>query len=484
MIDTRVRNIGTGCWNEQPYKTWVSKSDVTEYLRCPYRVYLSYKEGIPYRDFKEPALIEARLNPGIEFEAEYVAKLPIEQEADIETVADREVILRSSELILNHNLGIRGILDLIATEKGKLIPIEVKSHKSITDSDRLELAFYWRLLEPLRAGRPRRKGYVWLNNGEKIEVRLTKIDFDRLASIISEIRLIRERGTKPALVKECDLCRFKEEHLQQVVRDGGLTLILDIGAGREPKLRQLGIEDVPALADANIQKLWQQWREIDPYVPSLIRLGRMKSHAQAWLEGVPKIIGNAELPNAKHFIFLDLEYGTCIFLVGALVLEKAEKTTIHLEFAQSISDERDILMSLCDLLRAYPHAPVLTWNGNAADLPQLKSAWFRQKLPKRTLDDLIARHFDLYQAAYNSIRLPIYGLGLKVVAEYFGFERKHRDLSGIMMPFMYQQYLVTKNETAKSKIRQTIMEYNQDDLEALALVYARLREMGLIEERG
>lgn len=177
MLDTAVRDIGEGPWDEGPYKTWVSKSDVTEFLRCPHRVYLSYEKGIPYIDFKDPMLIASLLQAGIDFEEKSVANIPVEPDADIESVEDQDVLIRNPELIRNHKLGIQGILDLVATEKGKLIPVEIKSHKSVTDSDRLELAFYWRLLEPIRVGKPRRKGYVLLNTGELCDVKLIKDDF-------------------------------------------------------------------------------------------------------------------------------------------------------------------------------------------------------------------------------------------------------------------------------------------------------------------
>ena len=222
VTDLGVRHIGGGSWQAGPYNTWVSKSDVIQYVRCPYKVYLSQIEGIPYSNFMIPAARAALLDPGVGFEQEVIPTVPIEEGADLDIARAAEVLLRPQELIRNHDLGIQGIPDLIATENGALIPIEIKSHKRVLRSDRLELAFYWRLLEPLRIGKPDPKGYILLKTGEFNEVELKIRDFNKLEQTIADIRRIRVEGTELAIVPECKLCKFKEEHAEAVRVKGAL----------------------------------------------------------------------------------------------------------------------------------------------------------------------------------------------------------------------------------------------------------------------
>src|SRR5262249_23194176 len=51
-------------------------------------------------------------------------------------------------ILKNSTLKIYGQPDAIDTAQGALFPVEIKSHKDVQRSDELELAFYWRLLEP------------------------------------------------------------------------------------------------------------------------------------------------------------------------------------------------------------------------------------------------------------------------------------------------------------------------------------------------
>ena len=65
--DLVVRDIGGGLWQAGTYNTWVSKSDVIQYVRCPYKVYLSQIEGIPYSNFMTPTARAALLDPGVSY---------------------------------------------------------------------------------------------------------------------------------------------------------------------------------------------------------------------------------------------------------------------------------------------------------------------------------------------------------------------------------------------------------------------------------
>ena len=126
-----VRDIGGGSWQASPYNTWVTKSDIIQYLKCPYKVYLSHERGIPYSEFMTSSARAALLEPGTQFEERVVETIPIEEAADLVSARVEEVLIRPLELIRNHDLGLEGIPDLVATENGALIPIEIKSHKRI-----------------------------------------------------------------------------------------------------------------------------------------------------------------------------------------------------------------------------------------------------------------------------------------------------------------------------------------------------------------
>ena len=367
---------------------------------------------------------------------------------------------------------------LIAVENGRLIPVEIKSHRQVEDSDRLELAFYWRLLEPIQKDRRKfRKGYVWLNTGKVEEVPLDKFLFERLDNLIIRVRETKVEGAQPQKVPECDYCVFKEEHLKIIRGSEDLSLIYDIGLPRRERLHELGVINISGLAALDLTDLHQEWRKIDRYAPSIGQLQKMQAHANAWLEDVFQIVGNEPIPDNRQAIVLDLEYETWsrrqIFVVGALIVEEGKETTLYQEFAENIDDERRILSAFAELLSRLEGYKVVTWNGTAADLIEIESAWQRLGLPQNALDKFREKHVDLLYVTRSNFRFPTTSFGLKEIAAYFRYIRTHPELGSFEIPWKYSQYLSNRDVTLK----QEILEHNADDLRALLLVWNQLREL-------
>ena len=143
------------------------------------------------------------------------------------------------------------------------------------------------------------------------------------------------------------------------------------------------------------------------------------------------------------------------------------------DFAEDAHDEIRVLESIIRVLMEYPTHPIVTWSGLSADFPQLQKAWDRHNLSELALDDLRARHVDLFQRVVRSIRLPIPDLGLKPVSDYFNFKRKTDGVgSGLDALMMYMSYLSSKDQELKANL----ISYNEDDLEGTLFIWKRLWE--------
>ncbi len=217
-------DIGKNRWQG----IWVSKSDLVEFLRCKYRVYLAYIRGIPIGELKDNEAVRAIIERGRQFESSVISQMPFEEVEEgerVESLLSEEIILRTPQLIRNHELGLQGIPDLISVAKGKLYPIEIKLHKEVRWSDELELAFYWELLEPLRKRKlkPKPKGYILLNTGEIAEVSLTNYHFQSLSALVEQVREVKTSGAEPAISSECKLCTLRDECHRLVFDRGGLS---------------------------------------------------------------------------------------------------------------------------------------------------------------------------------------------------------------------------------------------------------------------
>lgn len=469
-----IKNLGRTRWKG----TWVSKSDVVEFLRCPYRIFIAHSQNIHMAQLKRPELIKSLLQKGSKFEESIINQMPFQEVENIESVLDEEVILSAPLLIQNNKRGIRGIVDLIDVERGRLYPIEIKNHRDLQDSDRLELAFYWRLLEPLRKGKPKPKGYVLLNTGEITEVLLTKGDFEELDSIVVKIRLVKEYGTVPAICGECKFCLLKDECEVLVIERGGLTLVSGIGHIRQRQLESLGVRDLSILAAYDTEALHLAWYQNCSYAPGLQQVRVMQIHAQSWVRRAPICFNDEPFPIGRGFAILDLEYETSqfIYLVGLIIVNGKDRK-YHQFFAEHPKQEKQVLVELVQILNENPKLTLVTWFGTSADMPQLRQAWRRQKLSLHKLDNIGKGHVDLGTYLKRNFRLPTKSFQLDDIERYFGYSRQDRDINGLLALTLYNEHLTLKNKRMKQEIRTRLLNYNREDLEATRLILDQSRSL-------
>ncbi len=81
-VRLRTKSIGIGRWRD----IWVSKSDVVEFLRCPFRVFVAYSKNIPMDELKKPEMIMALLEMGSRFENSVISRIQFKEAESIESV--------------------------------------------------------------------------------------------------------------------------------------------------------------------------------------------------------------------------------------------------------------------------------------------------------------------------------------------------------------------------------------------------------------
>jgi len=81
------------------------------------------------------------------------------------------------------------------------------------------------------------------------------------------------------------------------------------------------------------------------------------------------------------FIALDLEYGPepLIWLIGVCLVGPSSARYLAL-WADTAEEEERNLRRLTEIIAENAVLPVVTWNGNGADMPQLRNAAKRLKL--------------------------------------------------------------------------------------------------------
>lgn len=467
--------IGSRPWQPDRKGPWVSKTDVLQFLQCPYRVFLHHQNGTPYEEFLGPELRQQLFEPGIAWEETVLAQQKALEIDSLDQARQMEGSLILPPLIRNHDLGLVGRPDLLYIEKGMPVPVEIKRrHQLEPERDRLELAFYWLLLglESERSVGGRRWGYMWLGTGERTRLWLRRDDLQRVKELVRSVREVVRQQPSLSYQQACVTCKLRQQHLPIIWAQKGVSMIWGVGPIRSSQLRELGVHTVSDLAAADSMALHQRWRRLAKYAPGLEELKRMQAHARALLTGEVQRVGDA-LPPPKEALLLDLEYDSqrpqSVFVAGLLLVQEGGEAGLHQGFAETEAEEEKVLASLARWLERYPNYPVVTWNGSAADLPTLASACSRWGLT-RIMKNLQERHQDLYLQTLRSIRLPVLSYGLKEVAAWLGEGRPQDDVSAWEIPDLWRQYLRKKDPDLKRRI----LEHNAADLRSLLTVWHSL----------
>jgi predicted RecB family nuclease len=466
---------------------WVSKTDLTRYLRCPYAFYLLDRGLVAFEDTVNEQ--QARLiQEGVAFQAEVEAAVPITSEfTELPGLATQESIrLFGVPVFENVALEIYGKPDAVDTAEGALFPVEIKSHKDIRCSDELELAFYWMLLEPYRTKTTSPRGYLLLRrNGvdEQVDVEIRPHRFDQVRQLLQDIREARRCGVQPRIC-ECTVCSgVMRDVILRITHDNkDLTLIWGVGRATENRLQEMGIKNYDDLLAEDSSRIVEALRDRGRYV-SPVQVDQWKQHARSYRTSRPVVFGEP-LTLDGPFLALDLEYepGQVIYLVGVCLLGSGGREYIAL-WADTPAQEKSNLRRLSEIVAANPLLPVVTWYGNGADIPQLRNAAQRLELGQ-ALDMVESRHLDLYQHARNAVRLPIPQLKLGHVARYFAIPKISRIREGLEALSVYQEYRRSQDEDKRIALKTDLLEYNRDDLEALVGVAGRLAALRSTEGKA
>ena len=462
-------------------QTWVTKTDVTRYLRCPYAWYLQDKGEISFEDTVNEFQLQL-VHAGMQFhvEVEEEAELIELPEDGLPGLFDEELTVLGTPDFENEELFIRGRPDGIETARGALLPIEIKSHKDVQRIDELELAFYWLLLEPhrTRAVRKPRGSLLLRRDGEqeRVEVAITTERLKQVRKLILDVRRARAKGVRPR-VCGCAVCsRVRKDEVARVTeRNKDLTLLFGIGSTYAPILERAGIKSWEILLARDSAEVVDRLRRRKQFV-SVAEVDRWKHHAESWRRRKPIFFGDQPCVE-EPFIALDLEYGLSgpVWLVGACLADGDESEYLQ-EWADSRAEEELALLELDRAVAANPQLPIVTWAGTGADLPRLRGATIGLDLPHLRVG-LRERHVDLYEWARRSVRLPRAGLDLKTVATYLGVPRLSPIRDGMEAEMLYGRYLAATSEQKRAELRTALCNYNRDDLDALIGTARRLREL-------
>ena len=465
---------------------WVTKTDVTDYLRCPYAYSLLWRDEISRDDMFDDRVAEM-LAAGDRFHLEVDEQLVADGAAVLAASTSQQAEALATELtvqrppmLYNHDRHLHGRPDAIHPRAGVWWPVETKSHGRPRPSDRIELAFYWLLLEPANTDIDAAPHGILnlLRDGEMVSVEIVLSPGDLAAAerLIDEVRAARHSPVPPRPCG-CPVCTGpRREEVDRYVREHrSVGLLHGVGPKLEKAFASCGITDYDQLLDYNVEELVTMLRNAGARRASYDAVEGWQWHAHAYNTARPTIyFSNPDV--VPPYIALDLEYDSnhdCrIWLASLCVVNSAAEQQLHQVWADPApAAEAELLAELVELLEHYPDLPVVTWGGTWADIPTLNKAAARHGIdPLRG-----RRHEDLGLWARDNLRIPSDSLSIKAVAAAFGLTRQSELSSGLEALSLYWAY-ATAQAPEQQELKAALLRYGADDVLTLVELAATLRD--------
>jgi predicted RecB family nuclease len=392
-----------------------------------------------------------------------------------------------------------GMPDLLEQQNGMWIAGDVKSGSAFAPDGRrprleyaVQVAHYAELLASLKAGTDGR-AFVIGRDRSAVSYDL-RAPYDRsgrtIASITAELtekaRAIRDRisTTKGALSSTCKLCHWHTLCERDLTQADDLTLVAGVGRSVRDSLSEVA-DSVAGLAELDISDVSSRGGKTTVRGIGVERLTRFRDRARLLRTpgAMPYALQELSLSRGHREIHFDVEtdptQDTLVYLHGFLIREpKGEGFTeqYHHIFAESCAEEGDAFAEAMRFLSEDPKGHIYYYS-------KYERSSFRtlaDRHPKVCSREDVDRLFDrsratdlLFDVIMPHTEWPTANLSIKTLARRLGFDWRDTDASGAASIAWFNEYARTRDPTIKRRI----LDYNEDDVRASAVVLDGLRAL-------
>lgn len=342
-------------------------------------------------------------------------------------------------------------------------PVDIKGHKEVEVSDRLQLQGYSLLLENVLGYRPER-GAIWLNTGKIEDVDLVRT-WDEFTDILEAMRRVtrKEEATHGLRCGECKTCAWLDVCSGQWKTEDDVCLVYGATKGVAQKLRKTGFPTWKAVASVDL--------------PTFLKRSSLKddtarkvwTQAQAWAAGGPKRMEPAEFPDDRPRLFYDVEtYEKTVYLHGVIRVHgdsREERQWV----AEDLADEERVWREFIEYLSRDKSAVVYCWSSYEFGTTETLMGRYRVDSPGLKL--LTESMTDQCAWVRDRFALPVSSYSIKKVAPAFGFKWDAEDAGGLNSESWYKTWLEKRDRELLKKL----VRYNLDDVRAMVAIDDALR---------
>jgi predicted RecB family nuclease len=447
---------------------------------------------------------------GTIFERETIASLGVPfvdlsgLNGDEKEAATRSAIERGEALIYSGRLSAGELLgepDLLRKEGAGYVAMDIKSgsgEEGGGDDDDgkpkktygVQLALYTDILERLGVSAGR-YGYIYDVHGDEVLYELDTRLGPKSASIAEIYRdtraavertLAKQQQTLPASAAVCKQCVWWSSCLRDMKSAGDLSLLPQLGRAKRDTLMTT-FPTVAGLASANLSQFTGGKRSPFPGV-SANALAKLQVRAKLAVDPkpVPFFREPVELPTNPLEVFFDIEddpMRDVVYLHGFVARKNASSKNERFVavFAEepTAAGERGAFAAAWEFLSQHRDYMVYYYSKHE----RTKYRKLQQKYPDVcSAEDIEAlfspgRSFDLYFDAVFKSEWPTLDWSIKSLAKFLKFSWRDKDASGAASIEWFDQWVRTQDP----KIKQRILDYNEDDCRAMRVLLDEMRNM-------
>ncbi len=345
------------------------------------------------------------------------------------------------------------------------IACDIKKSRHVKTEYKFQGAFYAEVLAKVQGTKPQ-MGYVLHPDGTVDHYQLAEFVVN-FQLTLDEIERILDGEHEPHFFTSgCKQSPFFSECQDAARKCDDLSLLNRVWRREVDALVGAGIKTVTDLANASLDRIGK--------VPDLTmdRLYFLQQQAIAFVEDRVIFLGDVDLPDEEKALVVDIETDplhVSDYLFGVLVVD-GEDEEYHAFFADGPGGERHAWEEFCTFLKPYTQQNMYHYGWYEVDV--FRKLVERYGAPPEVQVMFEERMIDLLVAMREKVIFPTSFYSLKDIAKYLGFEWRLKDASGLDSILWYQEWL----GTGDARVKQDILEYNEDDVVATWHVYKWLRE--------
>ena len=454
----------------------ITKEVFEDYLECPRKAYLKNSASL-YEPTKLGMWKNDHQNKQRQAGLDFLQKQTQGKRKIIPMPT--ESVMDGSVLHVNCSIRTEEVMSVIdAVEKTysrgrllQLVPYRCQLQETVIQHDKMLLAYDGLCLQnvsrvPITVGK--------LVNGAKKQVRRVYLQglFIAVHAHLRQLTYLtrKEKEPQPIINKHCVECEFREPCRSKAIEVDDLSLLKNMSIKERTQLRTKGIFTINQLS----YTFRPRRRSKNPHSKSDRFSCPLK--ALAIRENKIHVAGEPRFTVEDNDGFLDIEGipDRAVYFLAGLRIHLQGQTIQYSFWANDYSDEKTLWKSLLKALQKHQVSRIVHFGSYDRDfLESMNRRYSDSKGDMEYVETLIRQSVNLLSVIYSRIYFPTYSNSLKDIGQYLGHQWPDEIRTG------YEALLARRNWEASPDdgIKNSLIEYNASDCEALALVAQRVSQL-------